>query len=254
MENDERRSLRGKITEYIRKKYGAEPERLWLRWPDYTVFRHADNEKWFGIIMDVSRERLGLCGKGPVDIINVKIPDPRLIELLIHKEGYLRGYHQSKGNWLSILLDGSVPEKEIAALVDMSFMATASAKEKRELRGPKDWLVPSNPAYYDIVHAYDGEDTILWKQGRGIKAGDIVFIYAGAPASAIIYKTFVTETDIPYSFRGDGLAINAVMKIKLLRRYDPARFTFKTLGDRYGIYAVRGPRGVPEALKKDLEL
>lgn len=180
MENDERRSLRGKITEYIRKKYGAEPERLWLRWPDYTVFRHADNEKWFGIIMDVSRERLGLCGKGPVDIINVKIPDPRLIELLIHKEGYLRGYHQSKGNWLSILLDGSVPEKEIAALVDMSFMATASAKEKRELRGPKDWLVPSNPAYYDIVHAYDGEDTILWKQGRGIKAGDIVFIYAGA--------------------------------------------------------------------------
>lgn len=254
MGRDETRSLRDKITEYVRKKYGAEPERLWLRWPDYAVFRHADNGKWFGIIMDVSREKLGVPGGGAADVINVKIPDPQLLELLVHKEGYLRGYHQSKGNWLSILLDGSVPEKEIFALIDMSFMATASSKRKQELRGPKEWVVPSNPGYYDIVHAYDTADTIIWKQGRGIKTGDTVFIYAGAPVSAIIYKTKVVETDIPYDYRGDGLTIRSVMRIKLERRYPTDRFTFKILNDVYGIYAVRGPRGIPESLSKDLEL
>ena len=247
-------SLRGEAIEYVRKKYHAEPERLWLRWPDYAVFRHEDNQKWFGIIMDLPREKLGLKGDRRVDVLNVKLPDPQLIELLVHKEGYFRGYHQSKGSWLSILLDGTVPMAEIIALVDMSYLATASAKKKQQLRGPKEWVVPSNPGHYDIVHAFDDNDTIIWKQGKGIKKGDTVFIYAGAPVSAILYKTEVVETDIPFDFRTKGLTITAVMRVKLKKRYPPERFTFKVLNDVYGIYAVRGPRGIPETLSRDLDL
>ena len=43
------------------------------------------------------------------------------------------------------------------------------------------------------------------------------------------------------------------MKIKLLRRYDPSQFTFDVLKSEYGIYAVRGPRGIPNSLSEALE-
>ena len=64
----------------------------------------------------------------------------------------------------------------------------------------------------------------------------------------------VTKTDIPYDNRDGSLTITALMKIRLQKRYKPGRFTFDKLRDEYGIYAIRGPRGVPhllsEALKK----
>lgn len=177
-----------------------------------------------------------------------------LVRLFTSRPGFYSGYHISKGSWVSVLLDGSVPVDDIAPVIELSFMATASAKEKQRLRGPKEWVVPSNPGYYDIVRAFDGTDTIVWKQGRGIKTGDTVFIYAGAPVSAILYKTEVIETDIPFDYRGDGLTISSVMRVRLKRRYPPDRFTFRVLNDVYGIYAVRGPRGIPEALSRDLAL
>ena len=60
--------MRQKIIDYIDKKYKADPEHLWRSYPDYIVFRHSDNNKWFGIIKDVSRDKLGLEGDDRVDI------------------------------------------------------------------------------------------------------------------------------------------------------------------------------------------
>ena len=48
------------------------------------------------------------------------------------------------------------------------------------------------------------------------------------------------------------LTITAVMKIRLQRRYKPDEFTFEKLKEEYGIYAVRGPRGIPEGLSEAL--
>ena len=113
--------------------------------------------------------------------------------------------------------------------------------------------MPANPKYIDIVHAFDDSGEIDWKQGRGIKAGDTVFIYAGAPVSAILYKCRVTETDIPYHYSDRNLTIRAVMRIKLQKRYKPDRFIFEKLKEEYGIYAVRGPRGIPHSLSEALK-
>ena len=247
-------SLRGEIITYVMRKYGAQPERLWMRFPDYAVFRHNDNRKWFGIVMDVPGEKLGLPGKGRVEILNVKPGDPLLAELLIKQEGFMRGYHFSGGNWVSILLDGTVPRETIFGLIDESYRATASAKKQKKLRPKKEWLIPSNPAYYDIERAFDERDEIEWKQGSGVVAGDTAYMYVGAPISAIMYKCIVTETDIPYDYSDENLTIRALMKIKLQKRYDPERFTFKTLNEEFGIFAVRGPRGVPKALSDALAL
>jgi len=42
------------------------------------------------------------------------------------------------------------------------------------------------------------------------------------------------------------------MKIKLLKRYKPEKFTFDVLKEEYGIYAIRGPRGIPNSLSAAL--
>ena len=43
------------------------------------------------------------------------------------------------------------------------------------------------------------------------------------------------------------------MKIQLLKRYAPEQFTFEVLKSEYGIFAVRGPRGVPNSLSEVLK-
>ncbi len=241
-------SMRSEVTGYIKKKYKADPEYLWKRYPDYAVFRHSDNRKWFGIIMNISYEKIDSEKSGMVDILNVKLEDILMRDYLVSLDGYYPGYHISRGNWISIALDGTVPFEAVCELIDTGFSVTASKKKRKALRQPKEWLIPSNPKYYDIIHAFDDTDTIDWKQGAGIIKNDIVYIYVGAPVSAIMYRCKVLETDIPYNYHSDGLTIKALMKIKLLKRYEADQFTFERLKTDFGVFAVRGPRGVPNSL------
>ncbi|MBR1456827.1 MAG: MmcQ/YjbR family DNA-binding protein [Oscillospiraceae bacterium] len=246
-------SLRDEVFRYVKKKYGSEVEYPWPRYPGYAVFRHQDNRKWYGLVMDLPRARLGLPGETSVDVLNVKLDSPLLVDLLTAQEGYFPGYHISRGGWITVLLDGSVPFAEIGGLIDKSYAVTASPQTKKAIRPPKEWLVPSNPHYYDIEHAFDTAREITWKQGAGIKKGDVVFLYVGAPVSAILYKCKVVETDIPYRYRREGLSIRSLMRIRLMKRYDPARFPFELLKTHYGVRAVRGPRGIPEELSAALK-
>ncbi|MCR5371429.1 MAG: MmcQ/YjbR family DNA-binding protein [Clostridium sp.] len=259
--------MREELFHYIRQKYKAEPEYLWRRFPNYAVFRHKDNRKWFAIVMDVPAQKLGLSAGTPVfpesdagfsgmivraseriDVLNVKLDDLFLRDILLQKEGILPGYHLNRGNWISILLDGTVPEEEIQDLIDLSFRVTASKKARDKVRGPKEWLIPANPKYFDIVHAFDHTDEIRWKQGADIRVGDTVFLYVAAPVSAILYRCRVTETDIPYRRRNKNVNIRKLMMIHLEKRYDPEAFTFHRLNEEFSIFAVRGPRSVPNSL------
>ena len=45
------RSLRKSVYGYLKKKYGTEPEYLWMKFPAYAVFRHSDNNKWYCLII-----------------------------------------------------------------------------------------------------------------------------------------------------------------------------------------------------------
>ncbi len=175
------------------------------------------------------------------------------MDVVTRQDGYFKGYHFNRGNWISILLDGTVPFEDICRWIDESFLVTASKQRKQEYRPPKEWIIPANPKYYDTEHAFDEKSEIDWKQGTGIKTGDIVFMYVTAPVSAILYKCRVTRTNIPYDYTDDHLTIKSIMKIKLLERFKPDRFTFQVLKNEYGIYAVRGPRGVPYSLSEALK-
>jgi len=75
------------VTDYIKKKYGTSPEYLWKRYPDYAVFRHEDNNKWFALTAGVPGSKLGLADDTPVDVINLKIDDLFFRDMLIREDG-----------------------------------------------------------------------------------------------------------------------------------------------------------------------
>ncbi|MBQ1441375.1 MAG: MmcQ/YjbR family DNA-binding protein [Clostridia bacterium] len=111
---------RQEVIDFIKKQFDITEEHLWLKFPDYIVFRNRKNKKWFAIIMDIEKSRLGLEDEGKIDIIDLKC-DPILIGSLLHNEGYLPAYHMSKKNWITVLLDGSVSENELKDLICLSY-------------------------------------------------------------------------------------------------------------------------------------
>ena len=259
------KNLRKKITDYIAEQYGVTPEFPWEKYDRNAVFRHQENKKWFALIMDVKRNVLGpkaleTSGSGKkmhgkdevVSVINLKIDDVVLRDMLISENGILPAYHMNKLHWVTVLLDGSVSESHVHDLLEESFHATKPSTRRKKDRPAKEWIVPANPKYYDVESAFEKAEVIDWKQGSGVNVGDTVFLYVGAPVSAILYKCKVLETDIPYSYQDKNLTIKSLMKIKLLKRYDRETFTFAKLNEEYGIFAVRGPRGVPNHLSSDL--
>ena len=52
--------LTQQVFEYVFTQYGTQPEYLWKTHPDYAVLRHADNRKWYTIVMNVEKSSLGL--------------------------------------------------------------------------------------------------------------------------------------------------------------------------------------------------
>lgn len=118
-------SLRGVILRYALEYHGTEPEYLWQSAPDYAVLRHVGNKKWYGIIMDIPRSKLGLSGDEIIDILDIKC-EPQLLGSLLQKDGCHPAYHMSKTKWLTVRLDGSVPIDEIIGLLEMSYDLTKS--------------------------------------------------------------------------------------------------------------------------------
>ena len=66
-------SYRQDVMDYIGKKYHHGIEYLWMRYPSFGVFRHADNQKWYGVVMDIPRSKLGLPGEDIVDVLDIKL-------------------------------------------------------------------------------------------------------------------------------------------------------------------------------------
>ena len=115
----EKRVDRKEIFEYMKKQYGTIPEYLWSSSPDSAVLRHQ-NGKWYAVIMNAEKSKLGLNGDGTVEIIDVKC-DPEMTGMIIQTYGFLPGYHMNKQHWITILLDGTVGESKILDFLDMSY-------------------------------------------------------------------------------------------------------------------------------------
>ncbi len=113
---------RNDVIKYVKEKYNTKVEYLWLKYPKYGVLRHQNN-KWYGIIMNVPKNKLGLDGNDEIDIIDLKC-EVDMIGNLRMSEGYLQAYHMNKEHWISVILDGKVDKEQIKNLIDISYDLT----------------------------------------------------------------------------------------------------------------------------------
>ena len=121
---------REQLMQFISERYSTDGEHPWEKYPKHTVFRHYNNKKWFALIMDIPKDKLGLKETGTIDILNIKC-EPILIGSLRLESGFFPAYHMNKTNWITIALDGSVNDEKIKWLLDMSFELTALKKKRK---------------------------------------------------------------------------------------------------------------------------
>lgn len=114
---------RRELEDYIGNIYGVTGECLWVRYPSFMAFRHASNQKWFAMIMDIPKEKLGLSDDGIIPVVNLKC-DTRLTGTFREEKGIYPAYHMSKAHWLTVALDGSVEEEKVKFLLEMSYDLT----------------------------------------------------------------------------------------------------------------------------------
>ena len=213
------------------EQYGDRPEYLWRTSPHNAVLRHPENRKWYAVL-------------------DLKC-DPALAGSLRLAPGILPGYHMHKGNWITLVLDGSVEEETVRFLLDRSHSLTAQGAGTKPPAGGRTWLIPANPKYYDVEAAFAAQDTIRWKQSSRVAVGDTIYLYVAAPVSAILYQCKAVEVDIPFRRTGGPVKLERVMQIQRLHQFRPDQLTLDVLRN-HGVYAVRGPRSVPEPLLEEI--
>ena len=114
------------VVEHIKFEYGVSPEFLWPdRYPGYAVFRHGNNKKWFALVATISSKSLGLKEDKAVDVINLKFDKNQTYDFAETSDHIFPAYHMNKNNWITIWLDGTLPNGLIFELIKKSYLLSA---------------------------------------------------------------------------------------------------------------------------------
>lgn len=108
------------LTKYVFDKYGDSLEFLWEKFSDNAVWRRKDNQKWYGILLTVPKNKLGLPSNERVEILDIRT-NPDTIDDIVDNATVFRGYHMNKKHWITVCLDGSVPLDTIEKMLDISY-------------------------------------------------------------------------------------------------------------------------------------
>lgn len=122
---------RKELEKYISETYSADPEYPWESSPSSAVFRHASNRKWFALLMDIPRSKLGMQSDDMISVVNLKC-DPLMTGSVCMENGIYPAYHMNKNYWISVALDGTVSDETVKMLLDMSFDATMPKIKKKK--------------------------------------------------------------------------------------------------------------------------
>ena len=115
------------IISYIKNKYQDELEYLWDKFPENAIWRNKQNNKWYGLILTIEENKLGIKGNKKIEIIDLRYPKDDIKNIVDNKKIF-KGYHMNKNNWITIKLDSSVTLEEIYNLIDISYNISLNCK------------------------------------------------------------------------------------------------------------------------------
>ena len=108
------------IITYVKNKYEDKLEFLWEKSPKNAVVRKKSTNKWYAVILTVSKRKLNLDSDEIIEVINLHNTVEEIKKLIDNKK-YFPAYHMNKKYWCTICLDGTVELKEIYKLIDISY-------------------------------------------------------------------------------------------------------------------------------------
>ncbi|WP_339007935.1 MmcQ/YjbR family DNA-binding protein [Fusobacterium animalis] len=108
------------IVAYVKNKYGDELEFLWEKSPKNAVIRRKSSNKWYAVILTISKRKLNLDSDEIIEVINLHNIAEEIKKLIDYKK-YFPAYHMSKKHWCTICLDGTVELEKIYKLIDISY-------------------------------------------------------------------------------------------------------------------------------------
>ena len=110
--------------------YATSPDHPFGEWKESAVFRHTDNQKWYAIVMRISRRQLGIDSDEMIDVANLKLPE-EMIGSFGAADGVYPAYHMNKHHWISVIL-GDAADDVTHFLLHASFEATKTKRKKRQ--------------------------------------------------------------------------------------------------------------------------
>lgn len=113
---------------WLDQRFSTKPEYLFKKHPEYAVFRHLKNKKWYALYMEVYPSVFNIDKQETWPILNVKL-NPELIEILRLQPGYYPAYHMNKNYWLSIHLT-AITLEELIPLIEESYYLTMEKRKK----------------------------------------------------------------------------------------------------------------------------
>ncbi|MFI3112433.1 MmcQ/YjbR family DNA-binding protein [Streptococcus suis] len=244
-----------RIAQLIKEQWGDLPDYPFAKLPTYGAFRHPANNKWYALVSQVPRDKLdGSGSQEEVEIVNLKV-DGREIAELLSQSGIFPAYHMSKKSWVSVLLDDTLEDQTVFALLEKS-RYLVGPKSYKAAQGPDYWVIPANPKVYDIDTEFAENKVVYWPQKSTIKAEDIVAIYVTAPVQAIRYVCRVLGANLENHGESDIPTEKQLMQVELLAQFSDDVLPKSRMMD-LGVKAVRGPRrlteGVIEVLSSEVK-
>ena len=76
------------------------------------------------MIGDVSGKSLGMDSSEKVDIINLKFDNGQALDFAENTPGAYPAYHMNKRHWITIALNGTLPDEAVMELVKKSYLLT----------------------------------------------------------------------------------------------------------------------------------
>ena len=113
-------NMKLRLMEYCERKFGTEPEAPWEDSPDAYTFKTAKRNKWYALFMTIPYKSLGLVAKGALDVVNIKLPPEKVLDL-IDRVHFYPAYHMNKKHWITVVLDKEVDEPLVQQLLEESY-------------------------------------------------------------------------------------------------------------------------------------
>ncbi len=121
---------KAEIEAYILRNFEAVTDHSFEGDPTVTIFRRLDNNQRFAATKNVGCRSVNVERAGRIDILNLCV-SPRLVATLREREGFRPAWRMNRNKWVTILLDGTVPDDEICAYIEEGYKNAGKKGGKR---------------------------------------------------------------------------------------------------------------------------